>query len=269
MMMQSPEFLLDISCNNPWITVPPVRCNRNPTWDRKLRMNCAKHYGALKWTLRHGTQLQCSVTGLWAPWECIVDAHLVPEAMASCRRQQDVLSLLNMTKAMVEEPCNQMPLLETIEVAYQQQQLCFVLYDEDDDSLQVRETRYTIRLLDPQLASQTVHHDKKNTLTFAQLQGKPFALPVAKTKNQPLARCLSLHAQCSYQRAKQEGWSSSKSRPVEYGSPLDTDWIEVPITVSSNKNKKVSSPEEPRTNDHPQRYCGYETDSLSLCSLEG
>ena len=118
----------------------------------------------------------------------------------------------------LDDTRNVIPMLKTIELAFNQQRLCFILDDPEGHDAKVK-----IRIFDPSLRDEIV----EGTITFRALEGRPFDLSKGGPDGQgPFMRCLSFHAQCAFNAARKRGWvSSSDSRPIQYGSPLDTDTI--------------------------------------------
>lgn len=173
------------------------------------REQSAMHYNRYK--ERGRTRLaRCFVTEVWGGVTTVAGASLLPVATTP----DNIQSKLQMT-GRLEDMRNTVPLLKTIERAYDKQRLCFVLANDDD-------LLYKIRVLDPTVKQELVHW----SMTFEDLAQKSFDLPIGKDGKRPFARCLSFHAQASYARAVRMGWVAEwEACPEAYGSPLGTDVI--------------------------------------------
>jgi len=201
---------------NPWSQdAPKFNAAMGDGRKNEMRKKSAKHYNRYR---KRGNLARCSVTGIWGDCNTVVGAHLLPLGTTTTNLQIS----LNM-EGKLNDMRNVIPMLKTIERAYDTQRLCVVLYDHEGSGNKVK-----IRTFDPALNKEIVH----GTTTFGDLEGKPFELPEGENKEGPFKRCLSFHAQTGYSEAKKRGWSLPKQGwsglgppPIVYGSPLDTNKI--------------------------------------------
>lgn len=192
---------------NPWTNNHSARRGNNAGWESSKRLiKCARHYKGYKEKSRRA---QCCVTGVWGQAETVVACPILPLRTTPFNIQ----ARLQM-KGKLLDLRNTMPILKSVEDAYNQQRLCIVLNEQS--------YLYQIRILDPSLKQQTVY----GFTTFEMLECRSFDLPVGRDGRRPFARCLSFHAQASHARAVRKGWLTSHAHcPEEYGSPLGTDII--------------------------------------------
>jgi hypothetical protein len=137
-----------------------------------------------------GRLARCFVTETWGGLTTVVGASLLPVYTTSPAIQ----SALQM-KGKLSDVRNTVPLLNTIDQAYNQQRLCFVWSDHDV-------LLYKIRILDPSLNDELAH----GSTAFQDLTQKSLDLPIGKDGSRPFARCLSFHSQASFARAIRLGW---------------------------------------------------------------
>ena len=208
---------------NPWSRSPR---RLQPDRENQLRKQVAKYYKRYKVKSKKGKQVthsKCCVTDVWGDSNTVVAALLLPLGTTSSNIQKE----LNM-QGKLTDVRNIIPLLKTIEDAYNTQRLCFVLDNKDP-------TRHKLQILDPTLKNEFVH----GNVTFEELsQCSSFELPQGEDGLRPFTKCLSFHAQSSYDRAVKKKWISSRSepRPVEYGSPLTTDESCFPLRTASTED---------------------------------
>ena len=196
---------------NPWSQSAQIHIAAEMGDSRKneMRKKSAKHYDRYR---KKGNLAQCSVTGIWGDCNTVVGAHILPVRTTTTNLQK----WLNM-KGKLNDMRNVIPMLKTIERAYDNLRLCVVLHDPEGN-----DSKVTIRIFDPTLKKEIVH----DTMTFGDLEGRPFELPEGgENKEGPFKRCLSFHAQTGYSEAKKRGWSSIGQPPIKYGSPLDSNKI--------------------------------------------
>jgi hypothetical protein len=216
---------LDPLLLNPWSQdTPEFQATMGVARKNEIRKKSAKHYNRYR---KRGNLARCSVTGIWGDCNTVVGAQLLPVGTTTTNVQiaLNIVGKLN-------DPRNVIPLLKTIEKAYDKQRLCIVLHDPDGGGNEV-----TLRIFDPALKDETVD----GTMTFGDLAGIPFDLPEGGENNEgPFKRCLSFHAQTGYAEALQrgwhlvkEGWNGVGPKPTEYGSPLDTNKITFLKTATS------------------------------------
>lgn len=200
---------------NPWSQdAPKVAAAMGVERKNKTRKKSAKHYNRYR---KKSNKAQCSVTGIWGDNNTVVGAHLLPVGTTTTNLQisLDMVGKLNDMR-------NVIPMLKTIERAYDTQRLCIVLYDEEGSGEKVK-----IRTLDPALNKEFYSKNK----TFGDLEGTPFELPVGgENKEGPFKRCLSFNAQTGYSEAIKRGWAKKEGwdlgpPPIQYGSPLATNKI--------------------------------------------
>ena len=198
----------DHRLRNPWRKSPVSLSHRRK---KNTRKKCASYYN--RYEPKKGLA-QCCFTNIWGDSDTVVGAHLLPVGSTP----ECILESLEM-ETKLNDYRNVIPMLKTIEAAYDAQRLCIVLDESSEDT-----PKYHLMILDPTLRGEMMHEDR----TFQAQAGEPFELPVGQGGVSPFTRVLSFHAQSSYERAIRKGWIQEEAnthRPIEYGSPLDNDTI--------------------------------------------
>lgn len=198
---------LNPQIRNPW---SPPACSTAAVREKGMRQRSAQHYDRYH---SQANKAQCSVTNRWGDEKTVIGAHLLP---VGSRTTAFSLNSLGM-KGKLNDFRNVIPLLKTIEEAYDAQRLCFMLHDPKNKA------EYRLQILDPTLKSDFVF----GSVTFEEQSYRRFRLPVGRDSRGPFTRCLSFHAQVSLEKAVSKGWivkSNDKCR-YDYGSPLDKETI--------------------------------------------
>ena len=158
---------------NPWSQdAPKFDAAMGDGRKNEMRKKSAKYYNRYR---KRGNLARCSVTGIWGDCNTVVGAHLLPVGTTAT----DLQISLNMV-GKLNDMRNVIPMLKTIERAYDSQRLCVVLHDPEGSGKKVK-----IRTFDPALNKEIVH----GTTTFGDLEGKPFELPVGgENKEGPFKR---------------------------------------------------------------------------------
>lgn len=194
--------------------------------DTSMRKKSAKHYGSYK---KIGNRAKCSVTGVWGNPETVIGAHLLPLGTTPSNIQK----ALRM-EGMLNDFRNLVPLLKTIEEAYDHQRLSIIVKPGTEKSAK---KKYQLKILDPSLRQETYHGAKK----FEQLEYVAFKLPLGKNGRFPFTRALSFHAQVSHSFAIEKGWiQKSEKPPMTYGTPIDNGKLS--FAVDSPSSSRTTSP---------------------------
>ena len=219
---------------NPWLDADIGR-----PW-RKLpigsRRRVAKFYKKLQWnrTMLTKVRLQCMASCVWSydPRK-IVACRILPKSTS-----RNILDSLGLTRADINSPRNMLLLARNIQRSFEMQKLTFLL-DEDGMTTEMG-LCFRLKIWDSTIKDKPIFNGSK--MTIGDCDGKMFRF--YSDENIPFVRALSLHAQRTYERAKDKGYiEDNEPRPAEYGSPLPCE----SITCDSSNNDDDYSLESDRS----------------------
>ncbi|CAB9531185.1 unknown protein [Seminavis robusta] len=204
---------------NPWSTdAPTFQATMGVPRMNENRKKSAKHYNRYK---KRKNLAQCSITGIWGDCNKVIGAHLLPVGTTTT----NVQIVLNMV-GKLNDPRNVIPMLETIENAYDQLRLCIVLHDLDGGGNKV-----TLRILDSALKDEIVD----STMTFGALAGNPFDLPERGENNEGPLQAMSVlpctDSICRSQKKElaplERGleWNRTKPYPIRFTTGHKQDYF--------------------------------------------
>jgi len=184
--------------------------------DEQLRQQVANSYRCKKNSSDAGgkpvTFARCCVTQLEGDHNHVTAAHLLPR-----RSAPQFLKTFDMSDEPMGIDCyrNIILLAKNIEAGFNDQRLCFVKNDD--------KTEIVLQILDPAIANEPIFPGASSTI--GDYAGKPLKF---RERAGPFTRILSLHAQLSYQVAKQMTLITEEEpipEKCKYGSPVVGDTV--------------------------------------------
>lgn len=163
--------------------------NGTETENRQFKDSLANYYQC---SVPSGSDLKCMVTNRYYPRNEVCACHLVKRAT-----QGDTMHLYGLPPD-INNPRNGILMLEPIEQAFDQKEICF-LYDSLTNELKVK-------VLNPLLVTEpltALNPRKTYPMTYGDIDGLTLQLP---TGIFPYRRVLSMHAKFAYSQALNMGW---------------------------------------------------------------
>ena len=210
---------------------------RRPMLGNRARV--AKFYEKYHWRNNPFTQarIQCMVTSEWSHCGQVVAGRIIP-----VYTPKKTLEMLGLSRQDLDSPRNMLLLSWKIKKNFDLLKLTFILHEDGlnkDYGL-----RYRLKVYDNDIKQKKIFRGSKKTI--GDFDGKIFRFH--SDDRIPFARALSFHAQKAYERAAARRLikTDKVARPVEYGSPLNSEAITCDFTddQSSTESDRSVATEE-------------------------